>query len=179
MKIKHISLLIAALAFAAPFSSEAYFTTAQSATAVSPQTGIFEIEYAFGLNEADILMPVLAKWHLPHESAAKEVGFDLLKNNDYAAKDGQAVGIVLANAPIENGMYRIAKGGAKKMTLMVFYTAPQVNDAASYALQVTRLPFYVENADGTLDARALNTPELQYYISPALTLPAAASITTH
>lgn len=177
MKIKHISLLAALIALAAPFSSQAYFTTAQSAAAISHQSGVFEIEYAFGLNDADIRMPVLAAWHLSHESSAREVGFDLLKDNDYAARDGQAVGIVLANAPIENGMYRIEKGAAKKMTLMVFYTAPKKTDAATYALEVTRLPFYVEKADGTWDARALNPSELQYYMTPAITLPAAAALT--
>lgn len=172
MYTKNISALVIACAFcffvAQPAS--AYFTTKQTAVAVTPSTALYSIEYAFGLEDKDIYMPIIAERGLDHGSDEKKLGYTLREDGIEEIKHGKSVAVVFANAPIVDGMYKLEKGKAHTMTLVVVYTAGAQTQENEYAVQVDELPYYIASEDGTMQYLKLNPSELQYYITPTALL---------
>ncbi len=172
MSIQYISggLLALFLLMCIPNSAEAYFTTAQSGVKLSGSAALYTISYAFGLEDHDIYMPVLAVRNLSEENSRNKVGYTIREESETVTTDGTATGIVLSDAPIENGMYRLQKGASHTMTLLVVYTTPADTFEEDYALQVDWLPYAVEKDGSERLALQLNPSELQYYITQEVEL---------
>ncbi len=145
--------------------TEAYFTTNQTATKINETTALFSIEYAFGLEKRDIYMPVYAERGLLHASTAQKVGYSLHKDGKKITLQGTTIGMAVSKAPIVNGMYKLEKGKAQKMTLYVILTTSSTTPEMDYTLQVDKLPFYVDIGKKDLQTQGLNPSELQYYIT--------------
>ena len=172
MQLKNISLglvLLCVMSVLSPTNVEAYFTTNQSATAFTSSTALFAIEYAFGLPDNDIYMPVTTKRGLPLKSPEHSVGYSLYTGEDEVTTKGTVASIVISDAPIVDGMYYIEKGKSRTMTLLVIYTANETF-AETYKLQVDQLPYYVDIDAEALDVRQLNPSELQYYVTKSVEL---------
>ena len=150
--------------FLLPVVSHGYFTTNQSAIDLGDRTGLFLIEYKFGVEDFDLHMPLIAK----HEGgvATNFLSYEILDNQDNPV-EGTSFGIVLGNAKIDtNGMYRIPAGFGDTFLLAVFYTPPPEEGSEKYRLRVNHLPFtFVDHLN-----LQLNPSELQYYITPPLSL---------
>ncbi len=172
MKTVHISIgIFAALLLALlPQVTLGYFTTGQTATKLSDTASIFTIKYRFGLPKNDIYMPIMAERGLQWESDAKKVGYSLREDSENIQINGKATGIVLSNAPIVNGMYKLEKGKAYTMQLVVVFTTASNTLETDYALQVDRLPFYVDRGNDGLQTLQLNPSELQYYVTKEVEL---------
>lgn len=146
-------------------SSEAYFTTSQSATLIpNSHTGLFTIDYSFGMPNREVSLPVDAV--RSSEKLNTVVSYSIL-DEDENEVSGKTTSIVLSNASIDSKkMYSIPKGSSKKFKLVTLFT-PDVYDAhKKYRLQVTYLPF---NFDGVQQLQ-LNPSELQYYTTKLISL---------
>jgi len=143
--------------------ANAYFTTAQTAISATEQTALYTITYRFGLKNDDLYMPIIATRGLSHGSNQYALGYEILEESKAPTTTGISAGIVLSNAKIENGMYKVPKGRSASFTLFVIYSVEKLEEETDYALHVQELPFYVGD---NKDARKLNPSELQYYVSP-------------
>lgn len=171
MKQTYISLTVAVwvlLAVGVPNTSHAYFTTKQTAHAFTPTTAVFAIEYAFGLNDYDIYMPVLAE--RAEDGDSNKINYTLIENDDVVKTKGTTLGMAVAKLPIVDGMYKIEKGTAQKMTLYVVLTTPSDTLEDDYALQVTHLPYFVDKGGKEKVMEYLNPSELQYYLTKEIEL---------
>lgn len=178
MKTLNLSalVLVALLFILIPAGAQAYFTTGQTASQLTSTTALYTIEYAFGLTDHDIYMPILAARNLPWKSEEHKAGYSINAEEAGTKMQGTSAGIVVANLPVVNGMYKIAKGAAQKMTLLVLYTAPKGSAKDAYSLQVGQLPYYVDRK-GTgkdLETLQLNPTELQYYVTEKIELTGAS-----
>lgn len=140
----------------------AYFTTDQEAFTVNGKVGIYTIDFAFGHEKHEIRIPVRAvRGGLSEHSSVRYE----LSNGTESVMGGTAVGIVLSDARIEDGMYVIPKGVSERFTLLVIYTAP-AGVKSKYELAVSYLPFTFDRTQQL----QLNPSELVYYTSPSLSL---------
>lgn len=169
---RNISMVLAVISLffcAQIHTSLAYFTTGQTAIKLNDTTALYTIDYEFGLNKQDLYMPIVAQRGLPWKSVEHTLGYTIQRNGTTTV-DGTATGIVVANLPVVNGMYKIAKGAAEKMTLLVILTTKPNAEPADLRLQVDQLPFYADYGKSTLATLQLNPSELQYYVTPEVTL---------
>lgn len=144
-------------------NSHAYFTTAQREVDLGNGTGLFLIDYSFGTEKYEVLLPIIA--NNANKKATSTVEFSMLNKNN-AIATGKISSIVLSHADTtEKGFYRTKKGIGEKFTLVVFFT-PDTPNMSEYRLQVTSLPF---NFDGKQQLQ-LNPSELQYYTTKLLAL---------
>jgi hypothetical protein len=137
---------------------------------LNEQTALFTITYEFGLEDHDIMMPILATRNLSEENSRTKVGYSIREESETQTTAGSAVGLVLSKVPMVNGMYKLEKGSAHKMTLFVIYSTPKNALEEDYALQVDWLPYNVERNDGRESELQLNPSELQYYITKEVEL---------
>jgi asparagine N-glycosylation enzyme membrane subunit Stt3 len=157
-----ISLLIFSYTLATP--SHAYFKTAQQEVRLQDGTGLFLIEYAFGMEKREVTLPIFAQT-APNVSNTL-VSYEILDNEGETAQ-GTSFGIVLSDTSItEDGMYKVEKGTSKRLTLAVFFTPETKNTGTKYRLHVTHLPFQF---DGTQELQ-LNPSELKHYQTELLSL---------
>lgn len=168
--ILSLAVITALFCISIPHTSSAYFTTNQSATKLSETVAMYAIEYAFGLKDKDIYMPIMAERNLMQDSDQKEVGYGLYENGTDLQTQGTTAGLVLSSAPVVNGMYKIEKDNAQKMTLFVIFSTPKNQHEDDYALQITKLPYYVDMGNGELQMQQLNLSELQYYVTKEVEL---------
>lgn len=155
-----------------PSSLSAYTVTDTRAYRVNNTTALFYIQYAFGHENHDFYLPVLATRDQKFGSKTKSVGYEIMQDDDFDTSDGTTQAIVLANLPIENGMYKIPKGYNAPLTLAVIFTTTTETPDAEYAVAVTDLPFY---SDDELTYARLNPSELQYYETDTVHLNNATS----
>jgi len=162
--------LIVVIFIIVPHTSHAYFTTNQTAVKLNDHTALFVIEYAFGLDKEDLYMPAITERGLSWESTTEKVGYVLTEDQDDSRTNGTVTAVVLSHAPIVNGMYKLEKGKAQKMWLIALLTTNEDELETDYALQVQKLPFYVDTGDTKLQTRQLNPSELQYYVTKEVEL---------
>ncbi len=153
--------MMSGLAFATP--SQAYFTTNQQAFSVNEQNAFYTIDFRFGLTKYDLYMPIMAMRDLAWGSNQKTLGYEILEESKVSTTTGIANGIVLSNAEVVDGMYKVPAGTAITFTLFVVYTVEASDEETDYALHVQELPFYIGDK---MSSQKLNPSELQYYISP-------------
>jgi hypothetical protein len=171
MNTKHIFVGIFAICgfFAQGQQAQAYFTTNQSAFKINETHALFVIEYAFGLEKNDIFMPGISKQGLAWGSTEKNVGYTI-KADGETTTVGKVTSAVISKAPAVDGMYKLEKGKAQKMWLVVLYETNKDTKETDYALQVDHLPFYVDIEKNELATRQLNPSELQYYVTKEVEL---------
>lgn len=142
----------------------AYFTTAQKEIDLGNGTGLFLIEYKFGMNKYEVHMPVFAQQGT--EKSNSMVSYEIM-NEDDEVVSGKAVGIVLSSTPVSEQLtYVTPKGSSKTFVLAVFFTPETRSETEKYRLQVTHLPFQF---DGKQQLQ-LNPSELKYYTTNLISL---------
>ena len=153
---------------AAPSYAHGYTTTDQRAQKINETTAIFFIDFAFGHEDKDFYIPILATRNQNHGSEVTSIGYEILEESKETTKNGTALAIVLSKGlAIEHGMYKIPKGFKAPLSLAVIYTTDKALREADYAVSVTDLPFYSGEERTYLH---LNPSELQYYITPEVEL---------
>jgi hypothetical protein len=162
--LRGIFVAVSILFFCLPFYTQAYFTTAQKEVDLKNGSGLFLIEYAFGMEKKEVSLPIFVSRE--GEVQKSLVSYEIRNEDNELVSDGNSFGIVLSGAPIEkNGMYVIPKGEAHKLVLAVFFT-PLTSNTDSYRLQVSNLPFLFDGAQEL----SLNPSELKYYTTQLLPL---------
>lgn len=146
-------------------STHAYFTTNQNAIVIpGSHTGLFLIDYSFGTEKHEVLLPVKAS--NTTQKSTDAVAFSILDENGNVVL-GKTTSIVLSSAALTaKGMYITPKNKATKFTLAVFFTPTSIDSNQKYRLQVTNLPF---NFDGAQELQ-LNPSELKYYTTKLISL---------
>ena len=153
-----------------PFSTSAYFTTAQSAELLDDGKGVlYTVTYDFGTEKYDMYLPILPI-RSDRLDALSYKFVDEIENEIY--RGGESIGVVTSNAVIRNGSYFIPKGEARRLTMMVLLMLPEAPLANDFnlALQMTGLPFKMISTSKEVDTH-LNPSELQYYRTPAVSIP--------
>ncbi len=158
-----IFFVVVALLYTSVPATHAYLTTKQESLVANDQTVLFLVEYKFGHEKYDVLMPVAAK--SSKDPIKNTVSYTVIDEAGNPVK-GSSYGIVLSRARYENGLYHTGKGLGRTFTLVVAFTPEMSSASHTYQLQVTHLPF---NFDGTTPLQ-LNPSELQYYQTPLITL---------
>ena len=164
------AILFVAFVLVIPEATHAYFKTGESSFTVDGKTAIYALEYTFGHNSHEILMPVIAR--NTTEKSNTELSYEILDNKGELAK-GTTLGVILSDAKIKNGMYVIPKGKSMKFTLLTFYTKGADETDTGFRTQVTNLPF---SFDGKLQL-GLNPSELQYYTTKLIGLGTGIGVT--
>lgn len=122
------------------------------------------IEYKFGLRDYDIYMPIVAQRGLQRDSDEPKVGYSF-REDGRILNFGTSAGIIVSDAPVSDGMYKIEKGTARAMTLFVILDTNEAAPHKYYALQVDKLPYYVDRTEASRQSLQLNPSELQYYVT--------------
>lgn len=150
-------------------TAHAYLTTHKDAFTVDGETAVFIIDYEFGHEHYDLLLP----FHASHSRSTTRdsVGYRIV-DTDGTPGAGTAYGVVLSSVTRENMLYRIPKGYSAPFRLLVLYTRDASEVGKSLRLEVTHLPF---SFSGVRDL-SLNDTELTKYVSPYVTLHKGALI---
>lgn len=169
---KYITGVVLTLLFATalPHTSDAYFTSKQTAAPLTDTTGLYTITYSFGLPKQDIYLPIKTERNLMHGNGDSTLGYTVRTENNVIANDGIAAAIVLSDAEVKDGMYFVPAGESATFTLVAFYKAPAMTPMDGYKLQVEHLPFPVDLGEGDMQIRSLNPSELQYYVTEGIYL---------
>jgi hypothetical protein len=148
---------------ALPSEASAYLSTGQSSFKLNEHTALFMIEYTFGHEKTDFYLPAVTVRNLPENTQSEKIGFEVVADGRVRTTKGSAYGAVLSSAPVVDGMYKLEKGVAQKLWLVVLYNTASDELETDYALQVTHLPFFADTGASEKDERQLNPSELQYY----------------
>lgn len=156
-----------------PNASEAYFTTAQSATQINQDTILYTVTYQFGFLNRELYMPIVATRDLATTSNEFKIGYSILDGNT-PTNLGTAYTVALSDdedIQIKNGQYYLPDKKSAKFTLVTLLkTSPElVAKNPDLSLLVTNLPFLMVKDGQDIPAR-LNPSELKYYLTPAVKL---------
>jgi len=154
-----------------PNASDAYFTTAQSATQINQNTILYTVTYQFGFLNRELYMPIVATRDLATTSKDFRIGYSIL-NGDTPTNLGTAQTIALSSdedVQIKDGRYYLPDRKSAEFTLVTLLTVSPELLAANpdLSLLVTNLPFLMIK-DGVDVPAHLNPSELQYYRTPAV-----------
>ncbi len=158
-------ILMCILSISLTHTTHAYFTTAQSAFSLGNGSGLFLIDYKFGMEKREVYMPISAVMSQTVTSSTS-VSYIILdsEGNEVA---GKASAIVLSSTSITDDLiYKISKTQVGKFTLMVVFTPTEKKVGETYRLLVTYLPFNFDRAQQL----QLNPSELKYYTTKPITL---------
>lgn len=166
--MKVVGLLFAFLILLSPTASEAYFTTAQSATRLTNDTVMFTVTYDFGFANRDLYMPIMAARSTGADMKSHLVEFSIL-SDDEVLTIGTSNALVLttdSDVKIKNGQYYLEPGESASFTLVALLTIPKEQQLdEKLSLLMTWLPFTMVK-DGVEVGARLNPSELQYYRTP-------------
>lgn len=165
--IKRVSsyiCLIIGLCILSTQGAAAYFTTDQNAFTVDNTTAVFTIDFSFGHASHDITIPVSAQPMSLVENKTSTLGYTITATDGKPAQ-GRMMGIVLSDAQVSNGFYKIKKGESAAFTLLVLFV-PDTKEARTYAASVSQLPFTFDGKQNLY----LHPSELKYYTTPELSL---------
>ena len=163
-----------ALLFLLPSASQAYFTTAQSATQITDDTILYTVTYKFGFAERELYMPIMAQRGIGVEDESVNAGYSILSEDDSVIEVGEANALILTSdtdVEIRDNQYYLPAGESASFTLLALLTIPagqRLNDT-DLSLLVTNLPFTMV-ADSAVIPNRLNPSELQYYRTPSINL---------
>lgn len=166
-----LAVLLIVFSILVPHASQAYFTTAQSATRITEDTILYTVTYKFGFAKRELYMPIVATRGLVEDHATPHTGFNLVTDSDEVVTTGTANGIVLSSdedVEIRDNQYYVPAGETAAFTLVTLLTIPadQQGDE-DLSVLVTNLPFTMVK-EGTPIPAHLNPSELQYYRTPAV-----------
>lgn len=155
-----------------PQISLAYFTTDQTATKITDSTVLFTVTYRFGLEKRDLFMPILALRNLDTNAAEFAAGYTLQDGNK-KTDIGTTAAIVLtdsSNVTVKDNQYFVPAGKSAEFSLTAIVNVSKQDQIDSdLSLIVSHLPFTMVN-DGQSFSNHLNPSELQYYLTPSVTL---------
>ncbi len=149
--------------------ADAYMTTKQSARVLNDTTALFTITYRFGFLNRELYIPVSAN-RIASTTARDSVGYTFVDRHQNTLMTGSTTALVLSTAAIKDGMYYLPQGKSADFTLVALLTVPKGMTPEKYALQVTSLPFDMIVEGKTVKGQ-LNPSELQYYVTPTVTVP--------
>lgn len=158
------------LALLLPSTSQAYFTTNQSAFRLNDNTVLFTVSYGFGLKDRDLLMPIYTERGAMDEKS-NHLKYSIL-NNDEVIESGKSVGVVLTkdeDVEVVNGQYFIPANKSAEFTMISLLTIDETFTDEDLSLLVTHLPFTMV-VDSVSYPNKLNPSELQYYKTPSVNL---------
>ena len=164
-----LTALFSALIFLLPISSEAYFTTSQTATRITDNTTLYTISFDFGFPTRDLVMPIGAIRDTTDE-ASPYIEYEFVDSDNEASILGTSAGIILTESEdveIKNNQYFLPAGESARFSLVTLVTLPADSKEQDLALRVSHLPFTMVIDGNNLPAQ-LNPSELQYYITPSL-----------
>lgn len=155
-----------------PVTSQAYFTTAQSAVKITDDTALFTITYKFGVSGRALYMPIGALRADDNEPVSPYLEYKVLNDDETAftaGTDGSLVFTNSSNIEIRNNQYYVPVGQTAEFTLVSLITIPErdQNDDLNLLLLVTSLPFTMIKDEAVIPAQ-LNPSELQYYRTPEI-----------
>jgi hypothetical protein len=162
MNLKNISkvvLVCATLLLIMPNISLGYFATQRTATRVTNETALYSIDFSFGFAEKDVYIPVMTERTEVNDITNPLLGYTFTTSETGDTQAGTAVGLVLSDMPIVNNMYKVSAGHRGHFTLVVALSLDETDPKAKYGLQVTNLPFLIDQKEG-LQRRGLNIHEL-------------------
>lgn len=167
MKLAGLLLLFS---FLLPTTSQAYFTTDQSATRLTNETMLYTVTYHFGFSGRELYMPILAMRGLSASNTSPYAGYALINEDGDESEAGVATSIILTNqedVEVRDNQYYLPENKSASFTLMTILTIPEEQQTENLALLVTNLPFTMVK-DGTPIPAHLNPSELQYYTTPVI-----------
>lgn len=143
----------------------AYESGAKSATKLSPVHQLYSINFTWGFEDRDLLIPVMATRGLTGDTTAVSLGFELENEGGLRVKTGTTTAMVIANLPIENGYYRLKAGKSAKFTLLALHES--ASSTQKLKLHTTALPFKFDTK-GKETKTFLRTHELKDYVTTAI-----------
>ena len=146
-------------------SAAAYDVSTTSAYSINGESTLYKVTFEWGFSGRDVLIPVLATRGLGATEATSTLGFELLTETGLRTKDGLSTAIVLTDAPIENGYYRLKSGETKTFTVLGVYQHER--STGKYAFAVSALPFVIERGEDK-STTALNQRELSGFVTKAI-----------
>ncbi|MCD5381740.1 MAG: hypothetical protein LR017_00310 [Candidatus Pacebacteria bacterium] len=137
--MKHFGFftLFCAVCILMPLSSHGYKITDQTAFTLDNTAGIYLITFKLGHGNHDIYVPITATTEDRGNTALTYA----LYGTDDTTIDGDTTSMVISNATIENGMYKVPAGTKKTFTLFTVFTPHTIAVDGQYRLAVTHLPF--------------------------------------
>jgi len=165
MILKNISKIIVTIAFlllVGPADTLGYYTSEQSAQRITNQTALYTIDFYFGFQDEDVYIPVMTQRTEVNDPADKSVGYTFTTSENGDTTTGTSQALVLSDAEIIDGMYRIPAGHRGYFTLVAALTLDENDAKAKYGLQVTNLPF-IKDRDGVTKEYGLGTAGLFAY----------------
>ncbi len=171
MKTKYIiaNAIVALFIALSPITSHAYFTTAQTANALTENAGLFSVSYRFGALKQDFYMPTTPIRNILTDTADNRLGYTIRTDQDDISDVGIATAVIKSSAEVRDGYYFIPAGTASTFELIVVLQTDPYAREMDYYLQVESLPFKAQLETGLQDRR-LNPSELQYYATPEIEL---------
>lgn len=162
--------LLFAVVFSVPLTTQAYVTTAQSATKLTDNMAMFTVSFFFVSNKYDFTLPIAAQ---RNDQFTKEPGplrYSLLGDGE-VIEGGEVTGIVLSNAAIEGVEYKVERSKRENFGLVVFATLSEEMMQAyeNFSVQVEALPFTLFESDDSYP-NGLNESELRKYVTPEIDL---------
>ena len=168
-KYKFLFIVVLGLIILIPKSSNAYFSTHQSAQQFGDKV-LFTVTYQFGTADYDLYMPIMAVRDLGIDNKTNNLGFTILDNKIATSTTaGKTNALVLAKLPIKGDQYFIPHGTRAEFNLITILDTKNVANNSNLSLLVTSLPFTMVEPADTVKAH-LNPTELQYYVTPKILL---------
>lgn len=144
-------------------SAAAYEASAGNGYRITEESALYQVTFEWGFTGRDVLIPVFATRGLGATEATSTLGYEFITENGLRTKDGLGAALVLADAPIENGYYRLKSGEIKTFTVLGIFThEPSIT--SKYAFAVSGLPFIIEKG-GSQSHTALNARELTGFVT--------------
>ncbi len=174
LKIKKIFLLVIIAFVSLPQISSAYLTTEQTATKLDANTFLFTVTYKFGFLNRELRMPIGAVRGVSFGATSPFAGYVIQNDGKMVVTKGEAHSIVLSGAKVIDNEYYLPPGKASNFTLItVLNLTPEMiavaDEESRLSLLITSLPFTMIDKGKDIPAR-LNPSELQYYVTPELSI---------
>ncbi len=116
---KYISIFLAVFALL-PATSQAYYTTEQTAVQLTPTTAMYTITYTFGPSAYDFYLPAHTS-RSTVDSSNLTLTYDLLIDGEEVTQTGESAAIVLSNTNLSDKQYHLPRGKRGTFTLVTFF----------------------------------------------------------
>ena len=172
-QLKNVSTLVAVLAVILvafmPSVSSAYAVLGQSATQLTEDTFLLQIDYRLNYLTYDTFAPVLAHQVNDISITAPYVQYSFVDEAGDKVTGVESASIVLSDAEVVDGQYYFADRDSSPFTLMsiVQLSPEQQIEGGSLALQIDWLPFTLKKA-GEEQATAVREADLADFQTPLI-----------
>lgn len=163
MKYFSLHMLLIGVLTCLPSVSQAYFTANQEAFTLDSTVAYYTVSFKFGHEDHDVYIPINTFRDIKATNTA--LTYKIYDTNKESV-DGTGVAIVLSNARVVDGMYKVSAGRQETFTLFASFTPEKIETDGEYRLEVTSLPFRFDESQQL----RLNPSELQYYTTKYIML---------